>query len=181
MSTERVRKMFNERLKEIRKLSGITQKEVAAAINYAERAYRALEAGRCKPSFDTLIALADCFNVSIDYLVGRTKSNENRITIKDYYELIDELIATDTLIEQGLSSPPQYIVISRFDDVGNIVMLSAIEKKKGKYSFGGYVPFFESSSKQLQVNFDELFEFFEYVQKNNINIIFDGQFFQDNG
>lgn len=65
--------MFNERLKEIRKLSGMTQKEVAVAINYAERAYQALEAGRCKPSFDTLIALADCFNVSLDYLVGRTE------------------------------------------------------------------------------------------------------------
>ena len=65
--------MFNERLKEIRKLSGMTQKEVAAAINYAERAYQALEAGRCKPSFDTLIALADCFNVSLNYLVGRTE------------------------------------------------------------------------------------------------------------
>lgn len=65
--------MFNERLKEIRKLRKMTQKEVAAAINYAERAYQTLEAGRCKPSFDTLIALADCFNVSIDYLVGRTE------------------------------------------------------------------------------------------------------------
>lgn len=65
--------MFNERLKEIRKLRKMTQKEVAAAINYAERAYQTLEAGRCKPSFDTLIALADCFNVSLDYLVGRTE------------------------------------------------------------------------------------------------------------
>ena len=136
---------------------------------------------RSQPSINALITIANYLNVSIDYLVGRTKSNENRITIKDYYELVDELIATDTLSEQGTSSPPKYIVISRFDDVGNIVMLSAIEKKKGKYSFGGYVPFFEASSKQLQVNFNELFEFFEYVQKNNINIIFDGQFFQDNG
>lgn len=65
--------MFNERLKEIRKSMKMTQKEVAAAINYAERNYQSLESGQCKPSFDTLIALADCFNVSIDYLVGRTE------------------------------------------------------------------------------------------------------------
>lgn len=173
--------MFNERLKEIRSERKISQAELAEMVCVSRNTISSIELGQSKPSFDTLIALADCFNVSIDYLVGRTKSNENRITIKDYYELVDELIATDTLSEQGTSSPPKYIVISRFDDVGNIVMLSAIEKKKGKYSFGGYVPFFEASSKQLQVNFDELFEFFEFMQKNNINIIFDGQFFQDNG
>lgn len=69
----RIKNMFNERLKEIRKLSGMTQKEVAAAINYAERNYQSLESGQCKPSFDTLIALADCFNVSLNYLVGRAE------------------------------------------------------------------------------------------------------------
>ena len=65
--------MFNERLKEIRKSMKMTQKEVAAAINYAERNYQSLESGQCKPSFDTLIALADCFNVSLNYLVGRAE------------------------------------------------------------------------------------------------------------
>ena len=69
--------MFNERLKEIRKSMKMTQKEVAAAINYAERAYQTLEAGRCKPSFDTLITLADCFNVSLDRLVGRAETSDN--------------------------------------------------------------------------------------------------------
>lgn len=64
--------MFNERLKEIRKSQKLTQKEVANSINFAERNYQSLEYGQCKPSFDTLIALADCFNVSLDYLVGRT-------------------------------------------------------------------------------------------------------------
>ena len=64
--------MFNERLREIRKSQKMTQKEVANSINFAERNYQALEYGQCKPSFDTLIALSDCFNISLDYLVGRT-------------------------------------------------------------------------------------------------------------
>lgn len=72
MSIERRKKLFNERLKEIRQSKKLTQKEVANSINLGERNYQSFEYGKCKPSFDTLIALADLFNVSIDYLVGRT-------------------------------------------------------------------------------------------------------------
>ena len=64
--------MFNEHLKKIRKSKGFTQKQVAAAIGITERNYQLYEAGSQKPSFDALIALADYFDVSIDYLVGRS-------------------------------------------------------------------------------------------------------------
>ena len=64
--------MFNKRLKQIRNDKGYTQKQVADGIHIPERQYQYYEYGQVKPSFDTLIALADYFNVSIDYLVGRT-------------------------------------------------------------------------------------------------------------
>ena len=66
--------IFSERLKEIRKNKGLTQKQAAEGLNILERNYQHFEAktGGRKPSFDTLIALADYFDVSLDYLTGRS-------------------------------------------------------------------------------------------------------------
>ena len=64
--------MFYERLRNIRKLQNKTQKEVADSIGLGERNYQSFEYGTSKPSFDTLISLADYFNISLDYLVERT-------------------------------------------------------------------------------------------------------------
>ena len=64
--------VFKEHLRTIRKDKKVTQKEVAIAVGVTERNYQDWEYGNTKPGFDALIALADYFNVSIDYLVGRT-------------------------------------------------------------------------------------------------------------
>ena len=63
---------FSEHLKQIRKARGFTQKDVAAAIEITERNYHCYESGSKKPGFDSLIALADFYDVSLDYLVGRS-------------------------------------------------------------------------------------------------------------
>lgn len=67
---------FSEQLKVIRKSRGITQKQLAQAIGASERGIQSYEIGERKPAFDQLIALADYFGVSIDYLVGRTDNPE---------------------------------------------------------------------------------------------------------
>ncbi len=64
---------LSEKLKELRKERGETQKQVAAAIGIRERPYQYLESGEHRPSLDTFIALADHFGVSLDYLAGRTE------------------------------------------------------------------------------------------------------------
>jgi len=63
---------FGSRLKEIRKNQGVTQKQVAVAIGASERGIQNYELNERKPAFDVLIALADYFDVSLDYLVGRS-------------------------------------------------------------------------------------------------------------
>lgn len=63
---------FHEHLKNIRKSKNKTQKEIAAALGITERNYQSFEYGKTKPSFGNLIFLADYFNISLDYLVGRT-------------------------------------------------------------------------------------------------------------
>lgn len=70
--------MFDTRLKELRKSRKLTQKQVAANVSITERSYQELEYGKAKPSHDTIIALADFFNVSTDYLLGRSDDPERR-------------------------------------------------------------------------------------------------------
>lgn len=63
---------FGVHLKELRKTKGVTQKQLALDIDASERGIQQYELGERKPTYDMLIALADYFDVSLDYLVGRS-------------------------------------------------------------------------------------------------------------
>ena len=61
-----------ENLKKMRKEQGLTQEAVANGAGLVLRSYRRYEMGEREPVASTLILLADFYDVSIDYLVGRT-------------------------------------------------------------------------------------------------------------
>ena len=61
-----------ERLLQLRKESGLTQKELAKKIDMNSVTYLHYEKGQREPPIDTLIVFADFFSVSVDYLLGRT-------------------------------------------------------------------------------------------------------------
>ncbi|WP_321822880.1 helix-turn-helix domain-containing protein [Pyramidobacter piscolens] len=63
---------FATRLKLCRQSKGITQAQAAEAFSIGSRHWQAYEGGTRTPTFDGLIQIADFFNVSIDWLVGRT-------------------------------------------------------------------------------------------------------------
>lgn len=63
---------FPERLFDLRKASGLTQKQLAVASNLSEVGIKSYEQCKREPAYKQLIALADYFNVSLDYLVGRS-------------------------------------------------------------------------------------------------------------
>jgi len=67
---------ISERLKLLRKLKKLYQKDMAALLNITERQYNSYEAGKVDLSASKLIFLADYFDVSLDYLVGRSDSPE---------------------------------------------------------------------------------------------------------
>lgn len=66
--------MFSKRLKECRIKNRWKQREVAEQIGVALRTYQGYESGRSEPGIKKLIALADFFDVTLDYLMGRTDS-----------------------------------------------------------------------------------------------------------
>ncbi|MCI8477113.1 MAG: helix-turn-helix transcriptional regulator [Oscillospiraceae bacterium] len=65
-------KIFSERLISVRKSRNIPAKAVADALGLSKAAISQFESGKNAPSSAVLLALADFFNISLDYLVGRS-------------------------------------------------------------------------------------------------------------
>lgn len=71
-------KTFAQNLATLRKNAGISQKALASILGISDAAVNMLEKEKRLPSFEILLALADYFNVSIDYLVGRSDDPTRR-------------------------------------------------------------------------------------------------------
>lgn len=69
---------FSARIKELRKEKGITQSEMAELLECKERHYQRIEYGQINVPSLTLERLADYFEVSTDYLLGRSEYREPR-------------------------------------------------------------------------------------------------------
>ncbi len=61
-------------LRKIRKEKGISQLKLALDLNTSQNTISRYETGEREPGINELIKIADYFDVSIDYLVGRTNN-----------------------------------------------------------------------------------------------------------
>lgn len=82
------------KLKELRKEAKKTQIEVANYLHISQSNYGKYELEEIEPNIQTLIKLADYYNVTIDYLVGRNYTNDvgyltdnQRILLNDFNKL----------------------------------------------------------------------------------------------
>ena len=66
-------KVFQERLFALRKEFEYTQREVAQMLGISQPSYIRYENGTSQPNLQTLAKIADIFDVSADYLLGREK------------------------------------------------------------------------------------------------------------
>ncbi|EAG9591283.1 MULTISPECIES: helix-turn-helix domain-containing protein [Listeria] len=76
--------LFKDRLKELRKKKGITQAQLGKKINVSNVSISGYENGNRFPDTETLEELASYFEVSTDYLLGRTN---NANFEKNYWDL----------------------------------------------------------------------------------------------
>lgn len=59
-----------KRLKELRKAKGVSQQELADAIHVTQQSIFKYEHNLAHPDIDLIIACADFFDTSVDYLIG---------------------------------------------------------------------------------------------------------------
>lgn len=64
--------LFSSRLLACRKEKGLSQKTLAEILGVSDAAVTMMEKSKRAPSFEVLCTLADYFDVSLDYLVGRS-------------------------------------------------------------------------------------------------------------
>ena len=67
-----MREILSERLRLCRQDKGYTQAQVAIYCDITEKAYQNYELMTREPKLEILVRIADLFDVSIDYLAGRT-------------------------------------------------------------------------------------------------------------
>lgn len=87
---------FGEVLCELREDLGFTQKQLAVKLNLSPTTISSYETGKIIPPPDKLVAIADFFGVTTDYLLGRSPYNINpsifneklyqSITVGDFIE-----------------------------------------------------------------------------------------------
>ena len=68
--------MYLPRLRSLREDHDLTQAQVGAAIHVSQRTYAYYESGERMIPPSVLCALADFYQVSVDYLLGRTKEKD---------------------------------------------------------------------------------------------------------
>lgn len=88
------------RLKELRKQKGLTLAELGKEVNLKNNTLSRYERGIREPNISTLIKLANLFDVTVDYIIGREPKNK---TIRSYhYYIINEDYALKKL---GVTAP----------------------------------------------------------------------------
>lgn len=71
-----VKNLFKIQLVQLREEANLTQKQFADTVKIPNSTINRYETGIRVPDYDTLIMFADFFEVSVDYLLGRTEKRE---------------------------------------------------------------------------------------------------------
>lgn len=107
--------MFCERLKELRTRHGYSQNELAKAIGVERTRYNKWETTGSEPSFAVLVQIADFFDVTTDYLLGRVDLPDEHFIAKE--KLPTELAGSGYgfVVKSGSSSltPEEVAVLKR--------------------------------------------------------------------
>lgn len=96
--------MLGERLVKLRRSRKLTQQQIADKLHLSRGTYAQYEIDRRVPEYATLEKLADFFEVSIDYLVGREIKKEipeEETEIERIIRETNEVLKTAKNIEQA--------------------------------------------------------------------------------
>lgn len=70
--------MIFPNIRSLREDNDYTQREIAAVLNVSQNTYSQYENGVIEWTAENLLKLADFYNVSVDYLLGKTEKKETK-------------------------------------------------------------------------------------------------------
>ena len=97
---------FPNRLKQLRTEKELSQKELGKMVSVDKSTICLYESGGRQPNFKVMEKLADYFDVSLDYLIGRTYGPDKTAAGKSTWD-IEELFNTAKIMYQGKQIPAE--------------------------------------------------------------------------
>ena len=125
---------FKEMLKYLRVRDNLSQAELADKLGVAKSTIRMYEVGKREPDFETLEAIADFFNVDMNFLLGKDGS-EN-----DHYYLNDE---TREIAQEVFENPDMRTLFKVARDIpperlkAHIEFMKSLKEQENKHNDEG--------------------------------------------
>lgn len=110
---------MGERIKELRKKSGMTQTDLAKKLGVTKGTISTWETGNRTPSFDALDTMGELFEASMDYIMGKADVNSYRAMTEADEEQIGKWTIEQDLTEYALK-------YARLDEYGKQAVESII-------------------------------------------------------
>lgn len=123
--------MIGKRIKLLRTEKDVTQKELADFLGLTPKMISFYEKGERFPPHDIIYKLSDYFNVTTDYLLGKTdkkNASDEREEEKDIEKAIDELLQQDGLMLCGDELDDEALLLLR-DSIRTTIKLMRANKK----------------------------------------------------
>lgn len=137
----RTMKLTN-RIRELRRLNKLSQEDIAIKLGISTSAYGFYEQGKTAPSAKTLEFLADLYNVTVDYLLGRNydprlkPSNEIDL-VSEFRDIRDKLQSDTIRITLDGEEVSEEVKESILDQMQNTLIIAEV-KVKGKFTPKNY-------------------------------------------
>ncbi|TYP56803.1 helix-turn-helix domain-containing protein [Thermosediminibacter litoriperuensis] len=129
--------MIGERIKSLREERKITQQELAQYLGVSQKTISNYEKGERSPDPETLKKIADYFDVTVDYLLGR--SNHRQLTRKDERDIEKIIEETRQRIEntEGLMLDGEILSQEDVDAIINAMRVGLeMAKLRNKEKYG---------------------------------------------
>ena len=94
--------MVGTKIKLLRVKNGYSVKDVCAVLGLPDRTYRAYELGERTPSIELICKIADYYNVTVDWLLGRRIVKST--TLEDYQQRISKNLAEIKKCQEDISN-----------------------------------------------------------------------------
>lgn len=117
--------MFSERLKSLRKAKNLSQYELADRLGFSRGKLANYEQGTREPDFATLEIIADFFDVSTDYLLGKSNVLNISTSKADQDEAEFQAFANNPSLQKWYKELPK----SKEEDLERLRMMWEILKK----------------------------------------------------
>lgn len=129
---------LSNRMRELRRLNRFSQEDIAVKLGISTSAYGFYEQGKTTPNAKTLVFLADLYDVSVDYLLGRSNTTRlktsNEIDVASEFRDIRDKLQSDTIRitldgEEVSEEVKEFIL----DQMQNTLIIAEV-KVKGKFT-----------------------------------------------